>query len=262
MNPTSTSSSLDSSSGASRGYNSSSSPPSLDLLCDPATTSSECHVLSSPPLSPQRYNHYPRHHHHAYLVADVDNSSGSNGSYGKPRNRFSEYEDAVICEGVAKGLTWGQISGKLPHRKRATCFNRYRTLQGIRKSRKRLASCTVTTMLPMMNTPPSSRRASICSQQPFFTPSPSPPLSTLSMTPPLSSTSSASGYATTSSVQQHAPRIITTTISCLGGGDSMTTSSHYEWMMRNQPYRHGWMEQQQQQQSSDPYRNAGRRGYY
>ncbi|ORX46542.1 hypothetical protein DM01DRAFT_246690, partial [Hesseltinella vesiculosa] len=56
---------------------------------------------------------------------------------GKPRSRFSEFEDAIICEGVANGLTWGQISSKLPHRKRATCFNRYRTLQGIRKSRKR-----------------------------------------------------------------------------------------------------------------------------
>ncbi|KAI8059130.1 hypothetical protein BC940DRAFT_372090 [Gongronella butleri] len=54
----------------------------------------------------------------------------------KPRSRFSLQEDTIICEGVANGLTWGQISGRLPHRKRATCFNRYRTLQGIRKSRK------------------------------------------------------------------------------------------------------------------------------
>ncbi|KAI8384871.1 uncharacterized protein BYT42DRAFT_277702 [Radiomyces spectabilis] len=59
---------------------------------------------------------------------------------GKSRSRFSDLEDAIICEGVAKGLTWGQISGQLPHRKRATCFNRYRTLQGIRKSRK--SHCT------------------------------------------------------------------------------------------------------------------------
>ncbi|ORY96571.1 hypothetical protein BCR43DRAFT_280338 [Syncephalastrum racemosum] len=57
--------------------------------------------------------------------------------HGKPRSRFSDVEDAIICEGVARGLTWGQISRQLPHRKRATCFNRYRTLQGIRKSRKR-----------------------------------------------------------------------------------------------------------------------------
>lgn len=55
---------------------------------------------------------------------------------GKSRSRFSEYEDNIIREGVAQGLTWGQISELLPHRKRATCFNRYRTLQGIRKSRK------------------------------------------------------------------------------------------------------------------------------
>ncbi|KAI8069832.1 uncharacterized protein B0P05DRAFT_573458 [Gilbertella persicaria] len=55
---------------------------------------------------------------------------------GKPRSRFSEYEDNVIRQGVAQRLTWGQISDLLPHRKRATCFNRYRTLQGIRKSRK------------------------------------------------------------------------------------------------------------------------------
>ncbi|ORZ01040.1 hypothetical protein BCR43DRAFT_423500, partial [Syncephalastrum racemosum] len=61
-------------------------------------------------------------------------------NYGKPRSRFSDLEDAIICQGVAKGLTWGQISSQLPHRKRATCFNRYRTLQGIRKSRKRSIS--------------------------------------------------------------------------------------------------------------------------
>ncbi|KAI8996867.1 hypothetical protein BDB01DRAFT_712736 [Pilobolus umbonatus] len=69
--------------------------------------------LTTPPLSPQQIGN------------------------GKPRSRFSNVEDAIICEGVARGLTWGQISGQLPHRKRATCFNRYRTLQGIRKSRKR-----------------------------------------------------------------------------------------------------------------------------
>ncbi|ORX58069.1 hypothetical protein DM01DRAFT_1318772 [Hesseltinella vesiculosa] len=60
----------------------------------------------------------------------------------KPRSRFSLLEDSIICEGVANGLTWGQISGRLPHRKRATCFNRYRTLQGIRKSRKSSISST------------------------------------------------------------------------------------------------------------------------
>ncbi|EIE83643.1 hypothetical protein G6F46_007535 [Rhizopus delemar] len=55
---------------------------------------------------------------------------------GKSRSRFSEYEDNIIRDGVAQGFTWGQISELLPHRKRATCFNRYRTLQGVRKSRK------------------------------------------------------------------------------------------------------------------------------
>ncbi|KAG0740127.1 hypothetical protein G6F65_003151 [Rhizopus arrhizus] len=69
---------------------------------------------------------------------------------GKSRSRFSNAEDTIICEGVAKGLTWGQISQQLPHRKRATCFNRYRTLQGIRKSRKRSNddNSTVSSWLP------------------------------------------------------------------------------------------------------------------
>ncbi|CAO3701922.1 unnamed protein product [Rhizopus stolonifer] len=83
--------------------------------------------LVSPPPSPQ--------------------SSFKQSMTGKSRSRFSDTEDTIICEGVAKGLTWGQISRQLPHRKRATCFNRYRTLQGIRKSRKRsvdLASPTDT----------------------------------------------------------------------------------------------------------------------
>lgn len=35
----------------------------------------------------------------------------------KPRSRFSQLEDAIICEGVAKGLSWGEISAQLPHRK-------------------------------------------------------------------------------------------------------------------------------------------------
>lgn len=63
---------------------------------------------------------------------------------GKPRSRFSEYEDNIIRNGVAQRLTWGQISDLLPHRKRATCFNRYRTLQGIRKSRKQSESPPMT----------------------------------------------------------------------------------------------------------------------
>ncbi|CAO3598831.1 unnamed protein product [Absidia cylindrospora] len=76
-------------------------------------------ALQSPPLSPK---------HHELLTSTMINNM-------KPRSRFSALEDAIICQGVANGLTWGQISGQLPHRKRATCFNRYRTLQGIRKSR-------------------------------------------------------------------------------------------------------------------------------
>ncbi|GAA5813523.1 hypothetical protein MFLAVUS_007001 [Mucor flavus] len=89
--------------------------------------------LSSPPLSPQQEQ-----------AEYYNNKRQSNN--GKPRSRFSNVEDAIICEGVARGLTWGQISGQLPHRKRATCFNRYRTLQGIRKSRKR--------SMPDMRSPP------------------------------------------------------------------------------------------------------------
>ncbi|KAI8636578.1 hypothetical protein BD408DRAFT_425907 [Parasitella parasitica] len=93
--------------------------------------------LSSPPLSPQQEEY------HTSMVKRGSTSSTSSSESslgtvtGKPRSRFSDTEDAIICEGVKRGLTWGQISGQLPHRKRATCFNRYRTLQGIRKSRKR-----------------------------------------------------------------------------------------------------------------------------
>ncbi|KAG2223080.1 hypothetical protein INT45_008928 [Circinella minor] len=103
-----------------------------DILNHPQqqqTTIDRESCFTSPPLSPNasatsstnNFNYDPR-----LLQA-----------HGKPRSRFSDIEDAIICDGVAKGLTWGQISRQLPHRKRATCFNRYRTLQGIRKSRKR-----------------------------------------------------------------------------------------------------------------------------
>ncbi|KAI7876410.1 hypothetical protein K492DRAFT_181761 [Lichtheimia hyalospora FSU 10163] len=88
--------------------------------------------LVSPPLSPSNTCGYDTHILPHIVI------------HGKPRSRFSEVEDAIICEGVAKGLTWGQISRQLPHRKRATCFNRYRTLQGIRKSRRRLSSSSNT----------------------------------------------------------------------------------------------------------------------
>lgn len=124
---------------------------------------------------PQVHSHGSNDLYH-YHENDHDALHGSEG-YGKPRNRFTEYEDAVICEGVAKGLTWGQISAQLPNRKRATCFNRYRTLQGIRKSRRRVSSFRLSTS-PYMVTPPASRRASIvsCSTRGISTPSPSPPL--------------------------------------------------------------------------------------
>ncbi|KAI7895998.1 uncharacterized protein EV154DRAFT_493138 [Mucor mucedo] len=104
--------------------------------------------LSSPPLSPQHEQVDYYHNNNKRLSTSSASSNGSNGSNnnGKPRSRFSNVEDAIICEGVARGLTWGQISGQLPHRKRATCFNRYRTLQGIRKSRKR--------SMPDMRSPP------------------------------------------------------------------------------------------------------------
>ncbi|CAO0802170.1 unnamed protein product [Mucor circinelloides] len=74
---------------------------------------------------------------------------------GKPRSRFSEYEDNIIRQGVAQRLTWGQISDLLPHRKRATCFNRYRTLQGIRKSRK-LSEANSPEMSPSSSLSPAS----------------------------------------------------------------------------------------------------------
>ncbi|KAI8340809.1 hypothetical protein BC941DRAFT_337591, partial [Chlamydoabsidia padenii] len=97
-----------------------------DMLNPSATTE-----LLSPPTSPIQV-HSP--------TLSLSSSSQLDSAHGKPRCRFSELEDTVICEGVAKKLTWGQISSQLPHRKRATCFNRYRTLQGIRKSRKRSES--------------------------------------------------------------------------------------------------------------------------
>ncbi|KAG0174084.1 hypothetical protein DFQ30_005943 [Apophysomyces sp. BC1015] len=111
-------------------------------MLNPTNTTSTHHKpswLSSPPLSPKQ-----------------DQEDKKNG---KPRSRFSDLEDAIICQGVAKGLTWGQISGQLPHRKRATCFNRYRTLQGIRKSRK-------------------------CGTRPLQGDPPSPPSPTDSLSPP------------------------------------------------------------------------------
>lgn len=111
-------------------------------------------------------------------------------SFGKARSRFSDIEDAIICEGVARGLTWGQISSQLPHRKRATCFNRYRTLQGIRKSRKKIGKHSMTMNGSSLITPPSSRRASVVSccsssttQYDPYSSFPSPPLNIIPSSP-------------------------------------------------------------------------------
>lgn len=79
-------------------------------------------------------NYYPQYNRR--VNAAIHHASSNEHHIGKPRSRFSEYEDNIIREGVAHKLTWGQISERLPHRKRATCFNRYRTLQGVRKTRK------------------------------------------------------------------------------------------------------------------------------
>ncbi|KAI8878427.1 hypothetical protein K501DRAFT_148606, partial [Backusella circina FSU 941] len=54
---------------------------------------------------------------------------------GKPRRRFTPDEDRVIIRGVENDLTWGEIALLLVDRKRATCYNRYQTLIGKRKSR-------------------------------------------------------------------------------------------------------------------------------
>ncbi|KAI9299606.1 hypothetical protein BJ944DRAFT_245039 [Cunninghamella echinulata] len=105
-----------------------------------ATATTFTNPFSSPPLSPKRQQQ---------LQQQPSYKKRNELHFIKPRSRFSVLEDTIICEGVANGLTWGQISGQLPHRKRATCFNRYRTLQGIRKSRKPFPSLL------------SSRRASL-----------------------------------------------------------------------------------------------------
>ncbi|KAI8366465.1 hypothetical protein EDC96DRAFT_544131 [Choanephora cucurbitarum] len=101
--------------------------------------------ISTPVISSNshqnRYNYYRQRQDELYMdqISNEDEDEEDlmhSHMIGKPRSRFSEYEDNVIRQGVAQRLTWGQISDLLPHRKRATCFNRYRTLQGIRKSRK------------------------------------------------------------------------------------------------------------------------------
>lgn len=142
-------------------------------------------TLSSPSsLLPNYHKTYCCHENSSPAIYTPYRTSNVATSYGKPRSRFSDIEDAIICEGVARGLTWGQISAQLPHRKRATCFNRYRTLQGIRKSRKREPpkssnnkNVAISAEEAFIVTPPSSRRASLasCSTKTSFTQSPSPP---------------------------------------------------------------------------------------
>ncbi|KAF7732056.1 hypothetical protein EC973_007161 [Apophysomyces ossiformis] len=139
----------------------------------PALQHHRRHLLS-PPLSPKQQQ-------------QLSSSSSSRGFYpyprplhGKPRSRFSDLEDAIICEGVAKGMTWGQISSQLPHRKRATCFNRYRTLQGIRKSRKRSPdrlACHISPLSP--SSPVSAHPAISSSSSSPWLPTTPPPMSLL-----------------------------------------------------------------------------------
>lgn len=119
----------------------------------------------STPVLPNR--HYQQQHHPQELEDD-------HHGIGKPRSRFSEYEDNIIRNGVAQRLTWGQISDLLPHRKRATCFNRYRTLQGIRKSRKQSTSETGS---PVMACSLSSSSASSPTDSHFHAITPPPCLS-------------------------------------------------------------------------------------
>ncbi|KAL0094957.1 Homeodomain-like DNA binding domain-containing transcription factor [Phycomyces blakesleeanus] len=140
-----------------------------DMLNPPQSESSSEVRLLSPPLSPKRLLHYFSHPPVQVIFTN------------KPRSRFSEIEDSIICQGVANGLTWGQISNQLPHRKRATCFNRYRTLQGIRKSRKRSLYLDDTIPSP----PTLSSYSGTSSPSPISTPSPNySPLLWLGSSPP------------------------------------------------------------------------------
>lgn len=122
--------------------------------------------------APQRHHNY--HHNHHQRQREEEEQIQPHTVIGKPRSRFSEAEDNIIRQGVAQRLTWGQISELLPHRKRATCFNRYRTLQGIRKSRK---SSTSEASSPEMSTSPSSPVTS-CFSGPTTPPTCSIPLNT------------------------------------------------------------------------------------
>jgi hypothetical protein len=134
-------------------------------LTTPTVITPRSRCVSTP--IPRHYNHssnnstryYSRQQTEEPAEAE-DEDITNNNPIGKPRSRFSEYEDNIIKNGVAQRLTWGQISDLLPHRKRATCFNRYRTLQGIRKSRKQSSASSDSTTSPVMTTSSSSSSAS------------------------------------------------------------------------------------------------------
>lgn len=115
-----------------------------------ATGNRRSRCVSTPVHCYNSNRYYSQYQKKEEEYIDQEDQHHSNSMVGKPRSRFSEYEDNIIRQGVAQRLTWGQISDLLPHRKRATCFNRYRTLQGIRKSRKQSESP------PMMSTSLSS----------------------------------------------------------------------------------------------------------
>lgn len=132
-------------------------------------------VIPSSSSSPTNTRHYYEHNQHLDLHHLHQQHLQHQNLIGKPRSRFSEYEDNVIRQGVAQRLTWGQISDLLPHRKRATCFNRYRTLQGIRKSRK----------LSEENSPEMSSSSSLSPTSPVtscFSDPTTPPTSTYTLT--------------------------------------------------------------------------------
>ncbi|KAI7897351.1 uncharacterized protein EV154DRAFT_433599 [Mucor mucedo] len=123
----------------------------VSALLNPVTHGHRSRCVSSPVLPV--HNRQKQQNHQQQQMMEDDHLGGG---VGKPRSRFSEYEDNIIRNGVAQRLTWGQISDLLPHRKRATCFNRYRTLQGIRKSRKQSSEAGSPVMTCSLSTSSSS----------------------------------------------------------------------------------------------------------
>jgi hypothetical protein len=152
-----------------------------DLL-NPVTHSSthRTRCVSSPVI--------PIHNRH-YQQQIEDDNNNHNGMIGKPRSRFSEYEDNIIRNGVAQRLTWGQISDLLPHRKRATCFNRYRTLQGVRKSRKQSTSESGSPVMTCSLSTSSSSVSPLSPVQSCFNGLPTTPPPCLSLPPLMTNTS-------------------------------------------------------------------------